>query len=414
MIFLSEFLNADIVDVHQHHVGKVRDLIALSAEPYPRVTGVVVKGNRTLPSLDWSLVRSFDRGELTLRVAAGDARPHQPAEHELWLSREVLDKQIVDTDGHRLVRVNDLQLSPNNGSLLLVGVDIGERALVRRLGLEGLGRTMAGWLKRDWPQKCIAWDTVEPLPADPNTVKLRVSEQKLAKLHPADIAEIVHGLGPEKRTAIFTSLDKEIAADTLQEMSTQAQASIISQLDDARASDILEAMEPDEAADLLADLPSARAQDLLRGMEQEEAGDVETLLRYDEHTAGGLMTTQFVALPDHLTAAAAIEKLRELAPDAQTIYYVYVVDEQGRLKGVLSLRDLIVARPERPIAELMIRKLVSVHHAAKPREVATLISKYNLLALPVVDRARRLLGIVTVDDAMESILPARARRPRHH
>jgi magnesium transporter len=148
-------------------------------------------------------------------------------------------------------------------------------------------------------------------------------------------------------------------------------------------------------------------------MEQEEAGDVETLLGYDEHTAGGLMTTQFVALPDNLSAAAAIERLRELAPDAQTIYYVYVVDEQGRLKGVLSLRDLIVAKPERPIAELMIRKLVSVHHAAKPREVAALISKYNLLAVPVVDRARRLLGIVTVDDAMESILPARARRPHH-
>jgi CBS domain-containing protein/sporulation protein YlmC with PRC-barrel domain len=414
MIFLSEFLNADIVDVRQHHVGKVRDLIALSAEPYPRITGVVIKGNRKLVSLDWSLVRSFDRGELTLRVAAGEARPHQPAENELWLSREVLDKQIVDTDGHRLVRVNDLQLSPSNGSLLLVGVDIGERGLVRRLGLEGAGRRIAGWLKLDWPQKCIAWDTVEPLPADPSTVKLRISQQKLAKLHPADIAEIVHGLGPEERTAVFTSLDKEIAADTLQEMSTQAQASIISQLDDARASDILEAMEPDEAADLLADLPSARAQELLRGMEQEEAGDVETLLRYDEHTAGGLMTTQFVALPDNLSAAAAIEKLRELAPDAQTIYYVYVVDEQGRLKGVLSLRDLIVAKPERPIAELMIRKLVSIHHGAKPREVAALISKYNLLALPVVDRARRLLGIVTVDDAMESVLPARARRPSRH
>ncbi len=411
MIFLSEFLNSDIVDLHQHHVGKVRDLIVQPVEPYPRVTGIVVKGNRDLPSLDWSAVRSFSSGELSLNLPGAEARPHVKADGELWLSREVLDKQIVDTDGRRLVRVNDLQLSPVNGALLLVGVDIGERGLVRRLGLEGAGRRLAVWLKRDWPQKCIAWDAVEPLQGDPSAVKLRISQRKLARLHPADIADIVHRLGPEQRTAVFASLDNEIAADTLQELSPDAQASIMAQLDDARASDILEAMEPDEAADLLADLPEDRAQELLKQMEQDEAGDVQELLRYPEDTAGGLMTTEFVALPHHLTAAQAIERLRELEPDAQTIYYVYVVDEAGRLLGVLSLRDLIVAKPERSIAELMIKKVVSVLLKAKPHEVAALISKYNLLALPVVDHAHRLRGIVTVDDAMDSILPARVKRP---
>ncbi len=410
MIFLSEFLNSEIVDVHQHFVGKVRDLIALPGEPYPRVVGVAVKGNRDLRSLDWSLVRSFDSGELSLSVPLAQVRAHASTDGELWLSREILDKQIVDTDGRRLVRVNDLQLSPMNGSLLVVGVDIGERGLVRRVGLEGLGRRVAGWLRRDWPQKCIAWDAVEPLQGDASPVKLRISHSKLARLHPADIADIVHRLGPDERTAVFASLDNEVAADTLQEMSPEAQASIIGQLDDARASDILEAMEPDEAADLLADLPSDRAQELLKGMEREEAGDVEELLRYDEDTAGGLMTTEFVALPHHLTASQAIERLRELEPDAQTIYYVYVVGDQDRLLGVLSLRDLIVAKPDRPISELMIKKVVSVLLAAKPREVAALISKYNLLALPVVDHAHRLHGIVTVDDAMDSILPARAKR----
>lgn len=411
MIFLSEFLNSDIVDLHQHHVGKVRDLIVQPAEPYPRVTAIVVKGNRDLPSLDWGAVRSFSSGELSLNQPRAEVRPHVKADGELWLSREVLDKQIVDTDGRRLVRVNDLQLSPVNGALLLVGVDIGERGLVRRLGLEGVGRRLAVWLKRDWPQKCIAWDAVEPLQGDPSAVKLRISQQKLARLHPADIADIVHRLGPEQRTAVFASLDNEVAADTLQELSPDAQASIISQLDDARASDILEAMEPDEAADLLADLPVDRAKELLNQMERDEAGDVQELLRYPEDTAGGLMTTEFVALPHHLTAAQAIERLRELEPDAQTIYYVYVVDQGERLLGVLSLRDLIVAKPERSIAELMIKKVVSVLLEAKPPEVATLISKYNLLALPVVDHAHRLRGIVTVDDAMDSILPANARRP---
>jgi CBS domain-containing protein len=408
MIFLSDFLNAEVVDLKQHRVGRVRDLIVLMSDPFPRVTGVVLKGNRRLRAIDWAVVRSWDNKELSLKLDEGALQPHTRADSELWLSRQVLDKQIVDMDGRRVVRVNDLQLSQVDGSMLLVGVDIGGRGLMRRVGLEGMGRRISAALGLDWPQKLISWEAVDPVKSDVSSVKLRIAHTKLARLHPADIADIVHELGPEDRSAVFAALDDEKAADTLQEIDEpQMQASILERLDVDRASDILEAMAPDEAADLLADMPQERARQLLEKMEEDEAEDVEELLAYREDTAGGLMTTAYVAVLHTLTAAQAIDRLRELEPDAEQIFYVYVIDEEEHLLGVLSLRDLIVAKPETQIRDFMIAKVVSVPLDAGPREVAEVISKYNLLAVPVVDQHNRIQGIVTVDDVMEKVMPSR-------
>src|SRR5712691_2325415 len=302
-------------------------------EPFPKVTGVILKNNRKVRSLDWSVVRSWDNKELSLKVDAASLQPHSRSDTELWLARQILDKQIVDMDGRRVVRVNDLQLSQVEGSTLVIGVDIGSRGLARRVGLEGLGRRITAGLGLDWPQKLISWEAVDPVKTDVSSVKLRIAHTKLAKLHPADIADIVNELSPDDRSAVFAALDDEKAADTLEEIDEpQMQASILERLDVERASDILEAMAPDEVADLLADMPRERAQQLLQKMEEDEAGDVEELLAYRE----------YVAVLHTLTAAQAIERLRELEPDAESVYYVYVVDEEEHLLGVLSLRDLIV------------------------------------------------------------------------
>jgi CBS domain-containing protein len=353
-------------------------------------------------------VRSWDNKELSLKVDESALQPHTRADSELWLSRQVLDKQIVDMDGRRVVRVNDLQLSQVDGNMLLVGVDIGGRGLARRIGVEGMGRRLASVLGLDWPQKLISWEAVDPVKSDVNSVKLRIAHTKLAKLHPADIADIVNELSPEDRSAVFAALDDEKAADTLEEIDEpQMQASILERLDVERASDILEAMAPDEVADLLADMPPERAQQLLQKMEDDEAEDVEELLNYREDTAGGLMTTEFVAIQHTLTAAQAIDRLRELEPDAESIYYVYVIDEEEHLLGVLSLRDLIVVSPETLIREFMIKNVISVGLDATPRDIGEMMEKYNLLAVPVVDEHNRIQGIVTVDDVMERVLPAR-------
>ncbi len=410
MIFLSDFLRADVVDVHQRTVGKVRDLIVRMGDPYPTVIALAVRGHSAPDTIDWSVVRAWENREISLSVAAADLTPHTPVPAEVWLSRDILDKQIVDTDGRRVVRVNDLQLQQSNGSVLLVGVDIGTRGLLRRLNAEHVGRRLRRLAGGDLPQRLISWDAVDTLHSDEHSVKLRISHRKLAKMHPADIAEIVGQLGGRDREAIFASLDDEIAADTLEESSEEVQAQILSRLDDERAADILEAMSPDEAADLLADLPEERREQLIAKMEADEAQDVEELLAYGEDTAGGLMTTEYVAIPASLSAGEAIDRLRELEPDAESIYYVYVIDDDERLLGVLSLRDLIVARPATPIADLMIKRVIAVPVDARPEDVAAVIAKYNLLAVPVVDDDDRIQGIVTIDDALDTVMPAGLKR----
>ena len=412
MIFLSDFLRADVVDVDQRTVGSVRDVLVHVAEPFPVVTALALRGrSRELPHvIDWGAVRTGEGGELSLNVPTARLRPFADAEHATWLARDVLDKQIVDTDGRRVVRVNDLQLQEQDGRMLVVGVDIGARGLLRRLGVERAGRRVSHLVGRDFPHRLISWDAVDPVRSDEHSMRLRISHRKLSKMHPADIAEIVEQLGGRDRAAIFASLDDETAADVVEESSEEVQAQILSRLDDERAADILEAMSPDEAADLLGDLPEERREQLISKMEADEAEDVEELLGYEDDTAGGLMTTEFVAVPVSLSAQQTIDRLRELEPDAESIYYVYVVDEDERLLGVLSLRDLIVAPPAAPIADIMIKRVVAVPLDASPEDVAGVMAKYNLLAVPVVDDEDRMQGIVTIDDAMDEVMPAGVRR----
>ena len=409
MIFLSDFLRAEIVDNQQRRIGRVGDLVAHISEPYPIVHHVVLRG-REGKVIPWSEVRTFEAKELALKSSREDLPISEAADGDVWLARDVLDKQIVDTDGRRVVRVNDLQLSPMRGNLLVVGVDVGGRGLLRRLGAEDLGKTVVRLTRRDWRQKVIPWDVVDPIHSDLDSVKLRIAHQKVAKMHPADIAEIVDRLSPRQRDAIFASLDDELAADVVEEMSAEDQVDVIEALDDERAADILEEMDPDEAADLLADLPEERAEILLDKMDEEDAEDVEELLAYEEDTAGGLMTTEYVAITSDLTSGEAIERLRELEPEAEQVYYVYVVDGRENLLGVLSLRDLIVAKPATPITDIMITNVVSVPLNASHGEVAEVIRKYNLLAVPVVDVDDHLEGIVTVDDVMDSVLSRASKR----
>ena len=410
MIFLSDFLRADVVDKNQRTVGKVRDLIVRMGDPYPMVVALALRGHSAPAAIDWGAVRAYENREIALGVSADELQEHTSGADEVWLSRDILDKQIVDIDGRRVVRVNDLQLQGSNGSMLLVGVDIGTRGLLRRLNAEHLGRRVRRLTGGDLPQRLISWDAVDTLHSDERSVKLRISHRKLSKMHPADIAEIVGQLGGRDREAIFASLDDETAADTLEESTEEVQAQILARMDDERAADILEAMSPDEAADLLADLPEERREQLIAKMETDEAEDVEELLSYGEDTAGGLMTTEYVAIPASLTAAQAIDRLRELEPDAESIYYLYVTDDDERLLGVLSLRALIVAQPATPIADLMIKRVIAVPLDARPEDVAAVIAKYNLLAIPVVDDDDRIQGIVTIDDALDTVMPAGLRR----
>ena len=406
MIFISEFLGSEVIDVAQRAIGRVKDVTATVVEPYPIVTGIVISLRRQ-EVIPWGSVRTFARREVALRTTHDSTTTVRASEGDIWLRRDVLDKQVIDTDGRRVVRVNDLQLVESGGRMLLVAADIGSRGLLRRLGLEGFGKGVMRAFGREMPMVLVSWDVVQPLQPDDraSAVRLRISGKRMAKLHPADIADIVEELSARDRNAIFAELTDELAADTLEELEPEDQRSVIEHMDSERASEILEEMGPDEAADLLADLPEERARALLDLMEKQEAADVRELLTFPESTAGGMMTTEYVAVSSGLRAQECIETLRVLGPEAHNIYYVYVVDADRRLEGVLSLRDLIVAPPNLRLAEFLIRDVVTVELDATRDEVAAVIAKYNLMALPVVDEDKHLRGIVTVDDALESVLP---------
>ena len=414
MLYLSQVIGRPVRDRQDEPIGKVADLIVAVGEPYPPVTGLVVQTEGRRIFVPWSSVASLGEGGARLRTRTIDIDKFRQRPDEILLRENLLDKQIVDIDGRKVVRVNDLRLDEVAGVIRLVAVDVGGAGLLRRLGFEGPFRTLARNFRMAVPEKYIDWEDVDPVETSIASIKLRIPHQGLAELHPADLATIIDQLAPRDRAGVLASLDDEAAADAIEEMEPGTQVEVLEDLEPARAADILEEMSPDDAADLVADLSESARDEILALMEREEAAEVRELLGYPEDTAGGIMTTEFVAVPATLTAAETIDRLRELEPDAETIYYVYVTDDEGRLVGVLSLRDLIVAPPDTAISEVMIREPVAVGALADQDEVAEVVAHYNLLAVPVVDDDGRLAGIVTVDDAIDTVLPTawKKRLPR--
>jgi len=411
MQYVSELIGARVRDPGGRVIARVSDVLVPADADYPALEALSLKPSkgeqRTVP---WSAVRVLDGGGLSLLTELADAATFDPPSNYLSLARQVMDHQIIDVNGVRVVRVNDLQLVPSDGSYRLVGVDISTAGLLRRMGAT---RVMGALGVRLTPTS-IAWEAIEPVESGTAGVKLKVSHEDLAKLHPSDIAQIISQLDQHHVHAVLDTLDDEAAADTLQEISPDLQLSLIRGMEPERAADILEEMEPDDAADILGDLEPERARDLLSRMETEEADDVRELLSFPDDSAGGLMTNDVVTVPPTVTAEQAIGLVRQQAAAMDNVYYVYVVDDNEVLLGVLSLRELIVADPSTPIGKVMHRELIRGRLDDSPEEVARMIAKYIHLALPIVDDLGRLRGIVTVDDAMDVILPAdwKARLPR--
>ncbi|CAN5565245.1 CBS domain-containing protein [soil metagenome] len=410
MLYLSQAIGKPVHDQHGETIGKVADLIVAIGDRYPPVTGLVVSTNRRKIFLPWTDVESFDATGARLRTRTLNIAKFSQRDNELLLFADLQDKQIVDIDGRKVVRVNDLRLDHIEDKLHLVAVDVGAAGIFRRLGIEGPFRTLARNLNLALPERYIDWEDVDPVEGSIASIRLRVPHEGLRQLHPADLASIIDQLAPRDRAGVIASLDDEAAADAIEEMDPETQVEVLEDLTPERAADILEEMSPDDAADLVADLSEAARAEILPLMEREEAEEVRELLGYPEDAAGGIMTTQFVAIPATLSAAQTIERLRELEPDAETIYYIYVIDDDERLVGVLSLRDLIVARPDSLVNDFMFSEPVAVRLLTHQDEVAHVVARYNLLAVPVVDDEGRLQGIVTVDDAIDTVLPTAWKR----
>lgn len=409
-MFLSEVLGKSVIDSAGERVGTLADIVVTPDAQFPSVSAIMISGRGgATVTVPWAQVRLSD-GRFKLTVGRDSMRAYHVDERDLLLKRDVLDKQIVDVHDYRVVRVNDVRLEPSDIGLFLVGVDMGMRGLLRRIGIDRVIDKVTRRSRWRPHSHIIAWNDVETFERGEGRIKLRFPVEKLASLHPADIAKIIDELDPAQRQEIFETLDVETAAETLAEADPAVQVSIVESLDEERAADILEEMEPDEAADVLGDLSADRREEILSEMEAEEREDVEELLEYGDETAGGLMTTEFISITPTMTAEEIIQHLREVGPDAETVYYVYVLDNNERLVGVISLRDLIISQPKVRAEEFMVKNILHVHLDATIQEIAQTMEDYNLLALPVVDDEDRMQGIVTIDDALQKVLPEDWRR----
>ncbi len=408
MLYVSQILNRPVFDARNEKIAVIKDVIVrYGDEEYPPVIGLVARYRRRnffMPSRDFT-----DLGLHGARMISAilDLTPFIRRDGEVLLGKDVLDNQLIDVDGKRVVRVNDVQLIVTGEDWRVSGADVSLQGFVRRLMPQG-------FFGSDRVVEVIDWADVGYLATDTATVtvQLKSSKDKLSRLHPVEIAQLAESLSPIHRTEVVESLDDEIAADTLEEMSTEAQARILEDMDEERAADILEEMSPDDAVDVLDEMDDEKSEQLFALMEDDEKADVAELMHFDNDTAGGLMTTEFVVFPKELTVGETIRSLREMAETPNMIYYLYVVEEKDswRLCGLISLRSLILADPTKKLEEVMRSEFRFAHPSESAEEVAQTIAEYNLLALPVIDDEGDIAGIVTVDDAMEILLPKNLQR----
>ncbi|HSB07126.1 MAG TPA: CBS domain-containing protein [Thermodesulfobacteriota bacterium] len=405
--YFSHFLNQKIYVPSGRKVGKVVDLAVERTEPYPRLIGFLARtrGREERLFLPWEKI-AFIEPRMTVVQDGGPLPKLSLSEKDyIFLREEVMDKQIVDTYGAKVVRVNDLHFLRMDSRLRLVHVDVGFRGLMRRVGWEkGVDKALHWLFSYDLPNQFISWKYVQLLSGS-NLLQLSVSQQKLSHLHPADLADIIEDLGSRERSAIFHALDTETAADALEEIDPKIQKSIIETIPVEKASDIVEEMSPSDAADLLGDLTEEKAEKILEGMEQEKAEDLRELLVHPEETAGGLMTTAYLQLAGDVAIESAMARLRAESPDLDIIDYVYVVDNEEVLQGVVSIRDLLTAQPHQLLSELLAPRVVSAKLDDHQKEVVEAFAKYGFRAVPVVDEENHLRGVISFRSILEVLAP---------
>jgi magnesium transporter len=405
--FFNDFLNRRVYNPSGQKVGKISDLVAERTEPYPMIIGLVVrtKGREKTFYLSWEKIIRIEPRITFLEEELRTLKISFPERNIVLLREEVMDKQIVDTFGAKVVRVNDLHFLRVDSRLRLVHVDVGFRGLMRRVGWEkGVDWALRWLFSYDLPHQFISWKYVQLLSGS-DLLHLSVSQKKLSHLHPADLADIIEDLSGRERSAIFHALDTETAAEALEEIDPKIQKALIETIPVEKASDIVEEMSPSDAVDLLADLPEERAQEILEGMEQEKAEDLRELLTHADETAGGLMTTAYLSLTPEVTVEVAIARLRVEAQNLDIIDYIYVVNEEEVLLGVVSIRDLLTAHSRQPLFEIQAPRVVSVKLDEDQNEVVEAFAKYGFRALPVVDEANHLKGVIGFRSVLDVLVP---------
>jgi len=408
---LSDLLGLPVYDSESGKLGRVREVALVPQEDSTRISSLIVRtpvGDRILAT---DLLRTVNGGVHTAAHPA-DLPKYSSGEGMLLLERDLLDQQIIDVHGRKVVRVNDIELAldrePGNAQLGLhlriAFVDAGARGAIRRLLKGVVPRTaLSSWLQRI-PARNIPWEFVNLIETDPaRRVRLKISSERVARLHPADIADIIEELSPAERDAVFQTLDEDVAAQALEEIDPKLQVSILNAMESERAADIVEEMDPDAAADLLGDLTDERSDAILQEMEPEERHDVEELLEFEEDTAAGRMTTDYMALAPTARVHDAVEMLKKFDGGLESMSTIFLIGENDKLLGAVPLANLIVSHSDTLLSQLTVDPLISCSPEADEREVAEIFDKYNLITLPVVDENGALTGVITADDVISML-----------
>lgn len=411
-LFVSEILKKPVLDPKGEELGRVKDLVVVKGEPLPKISSLIIEKKRRFFDLPWTDLNIFNKRIISANIYSDGLKPYEFSEEDLLLVRDIFDKQIVDANGAKVVRVNDVKIEGFNTEAVLIAVDVGMRGIMRRLGVERSGEDLMKLFRAHLPYNLISWNYIQHLEPKLTAIALTVPRQMVSELHPADLAAIISQVSHKEGATFLKDLDAETAAEALSELEPDTQAAIITGLDTEKAADIIEEMPPDEAADVLSDLSAEKAQEILGSIEKEDAEDIQELLGHEEDTAGGIMTNEYIAYSPEMTVQEASERFKVNAKDVETVYYIYILDRDEKLMGVTSLREMLLAEPDCILADIMETNLKTVSPEEDEMVAAEIISKYNLLALPVVDSEGFMLGIVTVDDIIDRILPPAAKRKR--
>lgn len=410
--YLNKFLYKKVYDEDGEVIGKLWDIYVATTDDFPRVIGYQIKRGRELINYEFRSIDFYDENNKPVIKVHGE-REIIVQKFSYLLSKHLLGTRIVDINGKKLVKVNDLRIAELAAEYRVIAVDTGIMSLGRRYGAERLLELIFRFIKRKPEDTLIIWDNVESLEMVNNNLKLSVPYKKLSKLHPADLADILEDMDINYRKKVFESLDEDLAADTFEEIESDSQVELLESMSDSKRDEVLDNMPNDEIADMLDDMDEETAERILLNMEKEDADEVRELMKYEDETVGSLMNKDFISFNMNITAVETVELIKEMGPDDEVSHYIYMVDEEERLIGVLSLLDLIMAESGANLRDILTEDVVRVKDNDNIDEAITLATKYNLLSLPVVDGDDKLCGIIIMNDIIEEVfIPLWKRRFR--
>lgn len=409
--YISRVLGRKVLSQSNELIGRIQDIVIDVQFQKPQVIAIKIKtGNKSM-IIDYSNIKIIKiKNQYAFQCQSKYNVIKDLEENTLFLKNNVLDRQLVDIDGRKLVRVNDLRLASLASGTYVVAVDVGLEGLFRRLGVAKPIKNLLDIFKTTLPNKLILWDEVETVDFGHAGIKLSSPYSKLSTLHVSDLADIIEEMDLKMQAEVFASLDEEKAADVLEELETDAQIHVLECMSIEKAADVLEKMPADEVADIFDEMEDDRVEELLLEMNSEASDDVRELLKYEDNEVGSLMTTDFISFNKNKTVEETITELRKLKPESDTIYYLYIVDEKDRFVATVSLRDIVVSQPSAKLSEIMSEKAIYVNDTDNVSSIAEIISKYNLLAVPVVDKDKVMLGMIVIDDIVYNLLRSNRRR----